>query len=105
MKTIQDMLDWIRDNVDLEAIGQESPESALCWFVAMHEVTNDHEGNTTKDWALLLLDGHPGIDIDYCKNWLEWQIEVAEEERQIEMAEDDDDEDLGLEGQLADFFG
>jgi len=94
MKTIEEMLNWIRESVDLEAIGQESAETALFWFVAVHEVCNTHEGNTVKDWAHLLLDGHPKIDLGFCKGWLEYHLELCE----------DEDEEPDIEGMLSEFF-
>ena len=97
----KDLVEWIKANVETD---QVKAEEAACWFVAHSEAIEDHGSNTVKDWAMVILNGLPGVTLGYVDNWFEGQIDLyggdVEEfncegllKAHFDMDEEDEDDD------------
>ena len=87
----KDLIEWIKANVETD---QVKAEAAACWFVAYSEAVEDHGSNTVKDWAMVILNGLPGVTLGYVDDWFEQMVDLH----------DGDVEEFNCEGLLQQHF-
>lgn len=77
-KTSKDIGIWIANNAPVDS--NTTIEEAIIWFVSMQEATIWYECNRIKDWAHVICNGLPPVDLEYTDSWLNDQYECWEEE-------------------------
>lgn len=70
VKSFEDLVAWIKAEVDPKEYGSATAEDAAMWFVAVKMAEMYCDTNTIKDWARLIIGGMSPLTPDECTEWI-----------------------------------